>query len=110
MLTSYKITYADGSTSLTDMAAGITLADAQKYFIGQRFDRGAYPVENMQEAVKVEQIKTYTATFNGRTKDAIGITYVITDTVDGTDEENARINLYDKYEHIRCLELKEVTQ
>lgn len=56
MLTSYKTTYTDGSTTLTNMAAHITLADAEKYFIGQCFDLGAYPVENMQLAVKVEQI------------------------------------------------------
>lgn len=110
MLTAYKITYADGSTTSTNMAAGVTLEDAQKYFIGQRFDLGAYPVENMQEAIKVEQIKIYKATFHGRTKNAIGICYTITDTVCGTDEENARINLYDKYEHIMGLELSEVTQ
>ena len=56
MLTSYKITYADGSTTSTNMAAGVTLEDAKAYFIGERFDLGVYPVENMQTAVKVEVI------------------------------------------------------
>ena len=110
MLTAYKITYADGSTSSTNMAAHVTLDNAKKYFIGERFDLGVYPQENMQEVVKVEHIKTYNATFHGRTKDAIGITYAITDTTYGTDEESARLNLYDKYEHIRGLKLEEVTK
>jgi len=107
MLPAYKITYADGSTSRTSMAAHVTLEDARAYFIGQKFDLGVYPIENMQEAVKVEQIKTYSATFTGRTKNAIGITYKIQTTVEGTDEENARINLYDRFEHVIGLELKE---
>ena len=55
-LTAYRITYADGSTSVTSMAAGITLEDAQNYFIGHYFDVGAYPIENMQTAISVEAI------------------------------------------------------
>jgi len=39
-LTAYKITYSDGSTSSTNMAAGVTLEDAEKYFIGQWFNFG----------------------------------------------------------------------
>ncbi len=38
--------------------------------------------------------------FNGRTAGAIGITYPITDTVEADTEEEARLKLYDKYEHI----------
>lgn len=56
MLTAYRITYADGSQSTTNMAAGVTLDDAKAYFIGQRFDLGVYPEERMVEAVDVEQI------------------------------------------------------
>jgi len=55
-LTAYKITYSNGSTSKTNMAAGVTLEDAQKYFIGNQFDLGAFDVENMQTAVSVEKI------------------------------------------------------
>ena len=55
-LTAYRITYADGSKSETNMAAGVTLYDAKKYFIGKRFNLGSFPVENMQEAVEVESI------------------------------------------------------
>lgn len=105
MLTAYKITYADGSTTSASMAAGVTLEDAKAYFIGKQFGLGVYPAENMQEAVNVEQIKTYNAKFHGRTKNAIGIFYSITDTVTGTDEADACINLYDKYEHISQLVL-----
>jgi hypothetical protein len=57
-LTAYRITYSDGSTSSTNMAADVTLEDAEKYFIGQWFNLGMYGIkENMQTAVKVEVIE-----------------------------------------------------
>lgn len=58
----YRITYADGQTTSTSMAKGVTLADAQKYFIGNFFDLGSgwdkdgEPIENLQRAVRVEQL------------------------------------------------------
>jgi hypothetical protein len=55
-LTTYKIAYRDGSTSVTNMAAGITLPDAQNYFLGRYFDLGVYPEERMVQAVQVEAI------------------------------------------------------
>lgn len=45
-------------------------------------------------------MKTFKITFNGRTKGAIGITYTITDTFQGETLEDAKLNMYDKYEHI----------
>ena len=56
MLTAYRITYDDGSTTETNMAKGVTLDDARDYFIGKRFDIGSYPAEKMVIAVKVEKI------------------------------------------------------
>jgi len=56
-LTAFEITYSDGSVSRTNMAAGVTLEEAQEYFIGKRFDVGMYGIkENMQEAVKVTRL------------------------------------------------------
>ena len=55
-LTAYRIIYEDGSTSETNMAAGVTLEDAQKYFIGKYFNLGVFPVEKMVQAVNVEVI------------------------------------------------------
>jgi hypothetical protein len=52
----------------------------------------------------------YKAIFTGRTKNAIGIFYQITDTVEGKNEEEARLNLYNKYEHIHQLTLKEIKE
>jgi hypothetical protein len=45
-------------------------------------------------------MNTYEIKFHGRTKNAIGITYWITDTVEAEDEKAAILKLYDKYEHI----------
>lgn len=55
-LTAYKVTYRDGSTTSTNMAAGVTLEDAQKYFVGKWFARGTYPDDTMKQAVSVESI------------------------------------------------------
>jgi hypothetical protein len=61
-LPAFKITYANGQTTSTSMARGVTLADAQKYFIGNFFDLGSgwgkdgEPLENLQRAVRVEEI------------------------------------------------------
>lgn len=52
-------------------------------------------------------MKTYKATFTGREVNAIGIFYPITTTVQGANEEQARINLYDRYDHIMGLVLTE---
>ena len=52
-------------------------------------------------------MKTYTAKFTGREVNAIGIFYPITTTVQGENEEQARINLYERYEHIMGLTLTE---
>jgi len=50
----------------------------------------------------------YQAKFTGRTINAIGKTYKIIDTVEAENEESARLKLYDKYEHISNLILKEI--
>lgn len=55
---------------------------------------------------KIEE-KTWHATFTGREKGAIGIFYTITTTVKGNLKEDAHFALYDRYEHIHGLKLKE---
>lgn len=50
-------------------------------------------------------MKTYKAKFTGRTKGAIGIFYRIETTVTGENEEQARLNLYDRFENISSLVL-----
>lgn len=52
--------------------------------------------------------KTYRVNFKGRQVGAIGIFYAIADTVQGEDEEQARLKLYEKYEHISGLKLTEI--
>lgn len=52
-LTSWKITYVDGTSYKTNMAAGITLEEAEAYFVNQRFEQ---PDGSMKLVKKVEQI------------------------------------------------------
>jgi len=49
---------------------------------------------------------TYLANFIGRENGAIGVTYEITERVKADDIEQARLALYEKYEHISGLVLK----
>jgi hypothetical protein len=56
-LTAYEITYEDGSTSRTNMAADVTLEDAARYFVGKRFNVAPYPYEKLIEAVMVAKIE-----------------------------------------------------
>ncbi len=51
--------------------------------------------------------KEYRVSFNGRLSGAIGIFYEISDNVFGKDIEDAKRNLYEKYEHISSLKIKE---
>ena len=55
-LTAYEITYKDGQTTRTNMAAGVTLEQAKAYFIGKRFDLGVFGNENMQVATDVKEL------------------------------------------------------
>lgn len=34
----FKVTFDDGDVTITSMAANVTLEEAQKYYIGQRFE------------------------------------------------------------------------
>jgi len=51
-LTAYRVTYDNGDVENVNMAAGVTLQQAQAYFVGQRFEitettfRTAIKVEN----------------------------------------------------------------
>lgn len=38
-LTAFRVTYADGSSYVTSMAAGVTLRDAALYFVGQEIEQ-----------------------------------------------------------------------
>ena len=53
MLTAFRITYNNGTSYITDMAAGVTLEMAQNYFLGETFEVG----DDSLIVVKVEQVK-----------------------------------------------------
>ena len=51
-------------------------------------------------------MKKYQAIFIGRKIHAIGICYLIIDTVYAENRKSARLKLYEKYEHISSLTFK----
>ena len=53
---------------------------------------------------------TYKAKFVGRTVGAIGIKYEITTTVTAENKEAAHLALYDRFDHISCLQLEPIDQ
>lgn len=58
-LTAYRITSSDGSSYVTSMAAGVTLDDAKKYFLGQVFtDERPNGKKNRRRVVKVEKVNS----------------------------------------------------
>lgn len=56
----------------------------------------------------VTKMKTFRVRFHGRTKNAIGVCYWITDIIQAAKIEDVRIALYDKYEHISHLTAEEL--
>lgn len=106
-LNTVKVLFADSQYNYsTDVSANSTKESVNEYFVGKLFDKGIYPVENMQQCIGVEftdnntDINRYKISFTGRLKGAIGIFYKITDTVQAANENDAILALYDKYEHI----------
>jgi hypothetical protein len=55
-LPAYRITFDDGDTIETSMAADVTLEDAKAYYLGNQFNLGDGPKDRMATAVKVEQL------------------------------------------------------
>ena len=53
-------------------------------------------------------MKTYSAIFYGKARGAIGIFVRYNTVVQGTDPENAKLNLYERYDHIHRLTLEEI--
>lgn len=62
----------------------------------------------MGEATNEDAMKTYRASFYGRTVNALGVRYTINMFVSGKNRKEAELKLYDDYEHIQCLTLEEV--
>lgn len=52
----------------------------------------------------------FRATFFGKQKDAIGISYDHIDFVEGEDEEGARLNLYNTHEHLQNVRLSPLSE
>ena len=103
-----KVIMANGSSFETNING--TNQGIKKYYSQGPLNIGVFPEEKMElvkEIIFMDE-KTYQAHFNGRLKNAIGVTYPIKTTVKGTDEHTANINLYDTYEHISGLKLEEI--
>jgi len=52
-LTAFRIYYNDGTQSVTNMAAGVTLEQAERHFVGKTFE---VTETTFRTAIKVEQI------------------------------------------------------
>jgi hypothetical protein len=56
-LNSVKVKFANSDYDyITSVSAQTTEESAKDYFIGQTFDRGTYPVEDMQKVISIEFI------------------------------------------------------
>jgi hypothetical protein len=55
-------------------------------------------------------MNTYKVKFRGREAGAIGIFYQIETTVQGKNEKDALLKLYEKYDHISFPRFEEVTE
>ena len=56
VLPAFKIYLADGTSYVTSMSVGITLADATAYFKGKILNRGTYDKDYLVRCTNVEQI------------------------------------------------------
>jgi hypothetical protein len=50
-------------------------------------------------------MKNFKIQFTGKQKNAIGKSYKITETVEAENIDNAKLKLYDNYEHIHVLKV-----
>jgi hypothetical protein len=101
-----RVTFADGNTLTTSING--TEEEIKAYYLGKKFQFGdteERPHDHMVEAVKVEIFRKYKANFEGRERGAIGIFYPISTTTEGYNEDEAKLKLYDNFEHIKNLKL-----
>lgn len=99
-----KVTFANGDVHIGSIKG--TNEEITKYYLGNLFDRGVYPIENMQLATKVEF--EYEFKFQGRAKGSVGICYIINDTIYAENEKMALLELYNHYEHIALISVNGV--
>jgi len=104
-MTYCKVYFEDGNSFITSING--TKKEIEEYYLNNTFNLGTEG-DKMVKCIRCDVAKKYKATFTGRQLGAIGIFYEITDTVEGLNEDDANLNLYDKYEHIMHLKLEEV--
>lgn len=80
-----------------------TIEDARRYFVGQEINVGTVE-DRMVKCLKVADVTTwkrYKVAFRGTTKGAaVASSTPYSVTVLAADEDGARLELYDRYEHI----------
>lgn len=72
---------------------------------GKAFIEIAFGESLLPEIEAALKLKDYKAAFFGCNRGALGDCYPIVATTRGTDEESARLALYDRFDHISRLEL-----
>lgn len=99
-----RVHFDDGDTIETEING--SESDICRYYVGQVFERTETVLHT---AVRVEflDVKNYRAKFVGRETGAIGICYPIETDVSGFSRDNAILNLYERFEHLRDISLAE---
>lgn len=99
-----QLTAENGHQWKTTVNPNVENKSIKEYFLNRHFDVGAYPKEDMQKCIKIEFL--FSASFDGKQKGALGLSQQLKTEVFGSDEDEARLKLYNRYEHIQNLHLK----
>lgn len=94
-----KLTTASNSWN-TCINPNMSDEEIEKYFLNKFFDVGLYPIEKMEQVVKVEFLTDYTVSFDGKFLGAIGLKeHFDAVKISGYNFKEAELTLYNKYDH-----------
>ena len=75
--------------------------EIEKYFLNKFFDVGLYPIEKMEQVIKVEFLTDYIVSFDGKFLGAIGLReHFAAVNISGYNFKEAELTLYNKYDHL----------
>ena len=95
-----KLTTASSSWN-TCINPNMSDEEIEKYFLNKFFDVGLYPIEKMEQVVKVEFLTDYIVSFDGKFLGAIGLReHFDAVRISGYNFKEAELTLYNKYDHL----------
>ena len=105
-----KLTTASSSWN-TCINPNMSDEEIEKYFYNKFFDVGLYPIEKMEQVIKVEFLTDYIVSFDVKFLGAIGLReHFDAVKISGYNFKEAELTLYNKYEHLLNVRiLKELT-